>query len=72
MISFKTHDRMKIGTPIIKVKTISRVLDFYQKDLELQVNNKKYDDSSPVYVYELGFKNLPSSDTNILPLLSGY
>jgi catechol 2,3-dioxygenase len=59
---------MKIGTPILKVKNISKVLDFYQKYLGLQVNNKKDDDNSSVY--ELGFKNLSSSNTNISPLLT--
>lgn len=62
------HDKMKIGTPILKVKNISRVLHFYQKELGLQVNNKKYDDDNSVY--ELGLENLPSSDTNISPLLT--
>jgi catechol 2,3-dioxygenase-like lactoylglutathione lyase family enzyme len=48
---------MKIGTPILKVKNISKVLDFYQKYLGLQVNNKKDDDNSSVY--ELGLKICP-------------
>src|SRR5215204_6242159 len=60
------HDKLKIGAPTLRIRNITVVLDFYQKGLGLQVNNRKYDHDN--HVYELGF-SLPPSDANISPLL---
>jgi catechol 2,3-dioxygenase len=63
------HDNMKIGSIVLRVKKIERVLDFYQKYFGLQLNNKKhrYDNNNPAY--ELSFEHLASSDTTMSPLL---
>jgi catechol 2,3-dioxygenase len=66
LVSFRMHDKLEIGAPTLRIRNITVVLDFYQKGLGLQVNNRKYDHDS--HVYELGF-SLPPSDANISPLL---
>ncbi|MFZ0741869.1 MAG: VOC family protein [Nitrososphaeraceae archaeon] len=60
---------MKIGSIVLRVKKIKRVLDFYQKYFGLQLNNKKhrYDNNNPAY--GLSFEHLTSSDTTMSPLL---
>lgn len=66
LVSFRMHDKLEIGAPTLKIRNITVVLDFYQKGLGLQVNNRKYDHDN--HVYELGL-SLPPSDANISPLL---
>jgi catechol 2,3-dioxygenase len=63
------HDNMKIGTIVLRVKKIERVLEFYQKYFGLQLNNKKHRYDSNSSAYELGFDHLASSDTTMSPLL---
>jgi catechol 2,3-dioxygenase len=63
------HDNMKMGTIVLRVKKIDRVLNFYQKYFGLQLNNKKHLHNNNIPAYELGFDRLTSSDTTMLPLL---
>jgi catechol 2,3-dioxygenase len=63
------HDNMKMGTIVLRVKKIERVLNFYQKYFGLQLNNKKHLHNNNIPAYELGFDRLTSSDTTMLPLL---
>jgi catechol 2,3-dioxygenase len=63
------HDNMKMGTIVLRVKKIERVLNFYQKYFGLQLNNKKHLHNNNIFAYELGFDRLTSSDTTMLPLL---
>jgi catechol 2,3-dioxygenase len=66
LVSFRMHDKLEIGAPTLRIRNITVVLDFYQKGLGLQVNNRKYDHDN--HVYELGL-SMPRSDANISPLL---
>jgi hypothetical protein len=57
---------MKIGPPVLRVKNIDRLLDFYEKGLRLQVNKRYTDDDGNLFC-ELGFKhNSLSSDKPLL------
>ena len=47
---------MEVGSPILTVKNIDKVLEFYEKRLGLQVN-RKYQNENDRSVYEIGFKN---------------
>ena len=60
---------MKVGTPILRVKNITRVLDFYQNYFRLQLNNNghKYENIGPAY--ELGFSRNSTFGTTVAPLL---
>lgn len=51
---------MKIGSPLLRVKNIVKVLGFYGRHLGLHVN-KKYQNDDDNFVYELGIKHLSSS-----------
>ena len=66
MNSFKMQSGMKIGSPILRVKNIDKVLEFYERDLGLQVN-QRYQNENDSSVYEIGFKNA-HSDTPLLML----
>ena len=63
------HDNMKIGSIVLRVKKIKRVLDFYQKYFGLQLNNKKHRYDNNNSAYGLNFEHLTSSDTTMSPLL---
>ena len=66
MNSFKMQSGMKVGSPILRVKNIDKVLEFYERDLGLQVN-QRYQNENDSSVYEIGFKNA-HSDTPLLML----
>ena len=66
MNSFKMQSGMKVGSPILRVTNIDKVLEFYERDLGLQVN-QRYQNENDSSVYEIGFKNA-HSDTPLLML----
>jgi catechol 2,3-dioxygenase len=60
---------MRLGTPILRVKNITRVLNFYQKYFRLQLNNSGHKYENIGQAYELGFSRNSTFDTAIPPLL---
>jgi catechol 2,3-dioxygenase len=62
------HSDMKVGSPVLRVKNIDKVLAFYERDLGLQVNKKYQNDNNGNPVYELGFKDDVSFSGNESPL----
>ena len=70
------HHEMRIGSPVLRVKNIDRVLLFYQKGLGLHVNRRYQDgeDDDDDHVdgdnleYDLAFKQKFLSDEPILIL----
>jgi catechol 2,3-dioxygenase len=52
---------MEVGSPILTVKNIDKVLEFYEKRLGLQVN-RKYQNENDRSVYEIGFKKTYSDE----------
>jgi catechol 2,3-dioxygenase len=74
LISFKMHSGMRIGSPVLRVKNIDRILLFYEKGLGLHVNRRYQDGDdddggSDNLEYKLGFKQkFFSSDEPVLIL----
>ena len=66
------HSGMGIGSPVLRVKNIDRVLRFYEEGLGLQVNRRYHDDDdgggSHNLVCELGSKQKSMSNEPILIL----
>jgi catechol 2,3-dioxygenase len=68
------HSEMRIGSPVLRVKNIDRVLLFYEKGLGLHVNRRYQhgeddeDVDSDNLEYDLGFKQKFLSDEPILIL----
>ena len=58
---------MSVGSPVLKIRDIDKVLTFYEKEVGLR-NNKKYHDDNDDLMYELNSKYVPFSDKR-LPLL---
>ncbi len=56
MNSFKMQSGMKVGYSYTRVKNIDKVLEFYERDLGSQVN-QRYQNENDSSVYEIGFKN---------------
>jgi catechol 2,3-dioxygenase len=68
--NFKIHSGVNVGSPILRVMNIDKILAFYQSGLGLQVNNKYqiHDKDAGNQVYEIGFKYNMYSDKPLLLL----
>jgi catechol 2,3-dioxygenase len=66
--NFKIHSGVNVGSPILKVMNIDKILAFYQSGLGLQVNNKYqiHDKDAGNLVYEIGFKYMYSDKPLLL------
>jgi catechol 2,3-dioxygenase len=66
--NFKMHSGMNVGSPVLRVINIDKILAFYENGLGLQVNNKyqNHDDDAGNLVYEIGFKHLYSDKPLLL------
>ena len=64
---FQMPSDMSVGSPVLKIRNIDKVLTFYEKEVGLR-NNKKYHDDNDDLMYELSSKYVPFSDKR-LPLL---
>ena len=69
LVRFKMDSRMRIGSPVLRIKNIDRILRFYNECLELQVNRNYHDkEASDNVEYELGSKQKSFYDGPILIL----
>ena len=57
---------MSVGSPVLKMRNIDKVLTFYEKEVGLRINKKYHDDNDDL-MYELRSKYVPISDKR-LPL----
>jgi catechol 2,3-dioxygenase len=66
--NFKIHSGVNVGSPILRVMNIDKILAFYQSGLGLQVNNKYqiHDKDAGNLVYEIGFKYMYSDKLLLL------
>jgi catechol 2,3-dioxygenase len=66
--NFKIHSGVNVGSPILRVMNIDKILAFYQSGLGLQVNNKYqiHDKDAGNLVYEIGFKYMYSDKPLLL------
>jgi catechol 2,3-dioxygenase len=66
--NFKIHSGVNVGSPILRVMNIDKILAFYQSGLGLQVNNKYqiHDKDAGTLVYEIGFKYMYSDKPLLL------
>src|SRR5215204_680249 len=64
------HSGMRIGSPVLRVKNIDRILRFYEERLGLQMNRRYQvgDDGGDNLVCELGSKQKSMSNESILIL----
>jgi catechol 2,3-dioxygenase len=58
---------MSVGSPVLKIRNIDKILTFYEKEVGLCINKKYHDDDDDL-IYELSSKYVPFSDKR-LPLL---
>ena len=58
---------MSVGSPVLKIRNIDKILTFYEKEVGLGINKKYHDDNDDL-MYELSSKYVPFSDKR-LPLL---
>lgn len=58
---------MSVGSPVLKIRNIDKILIFYEKEVGLGINKKYHDDNDDL-MYELSSKYVPFSDKR-LPLL---
>jgi catechol 2,3-dioxygenase len=58
---------MSVGSPVLKIRNIDKILTFYEKEVGLCINKKYHDDDDDL-IYELSSKYAPFSDKR-LPLL---
>jgi catechol 2,3-dioxygenase len=78
LVRFKMHSEMRIGSPVLRVKNIDRILRFYEERLGLHVNRRYYQDGNDDdddggggghnLVCELGSKQKSMSNEPILIL----
>ena len=52
---------MNVGSPMLKIRNIDKVLTFYEKEVGLHINKKYHDDNDDL-LYELSSKYVPFSD----------
>jgi catechol 2,3-dioxygenase len=58
---------IKVGSPILRVRNIDKILAFYEKKLGLQVKRRRQDDYGNA-VYELGFEQIDYPEESLLQL----
>lgn len=58
---------MSVGSPVLKIRNIDKILTFYEKKIGLDMNKKYHNDNDDL-MYELSSKYVPFSDKR-LPLL---
>jgi catechol 2,3-dioxygenase len=63
---FQMPSGMSVGSPVLKMRNIDKVLTFYEKEVGLRINKKYHDDNDDL-MYELRSKYVPISDKR-LPL----
>ncbi len=66
--SFRMHDDMRLGAPMLRVRDLETTLRFYLNDFGLLVNRKYDDPSDDLQVLELGFRTAPKNGESILTL----
>jgi len=59
---------MKLGSPVLRVRNIDKILAFYEKKLGLQVKRRHQDDDDGYAVYELGFMQIDHPEESLLQL----
>ena len=59
---------MKVGSPVLRVRNIDKILAFYEKKLGLQVKRRHQDDNDGYAVYELGFVQIDYPEESLLQL----
>jgi|SoiMetStandDraft_2_1073263.scaffolds.fasta_scaffold64286_1 catechol 2,3-dioxygenase len=59
---------MKVGSPVLRVRNIDKILAFYEKKLGLQVKRRHQDDDDGYAVYELGFMQIDHPEESLLQL----
>ena len=59
---------MKVGSPVLRVRNIDKILAFYEKKLGLQVKGRHQDDNDGYAVYELGFMQIDHPEESFLQL----
>lgn len=52
---------MSVGSPVLKIRNIDKVLTFYEKEIDLRMNKKYHNDNDDL-MYELCSKYVPFSD----------
>jgi catechol 2,3-dioxygenase len=67
LVGYKMLSSMRIGSPVLRVRSIDKILAFYEKKLGLHVKRiRKDNDGNPVY--ELGFVYLDYPEESLLQL----
>ena len=59
---------MKVGSPVLRVRNIDKILAFYEKKLGLQVKRRHQDDKDGYAIYELGFVQIDRPEESLLQL----
>jgi catechol 2,3-dioxygenase len=62
---------MSVGSPVLKIRNIDKVLTFYEKEVGLRMNKKYHDDNDDL-MYELSSKYVPFSDKRSPLLILQY
>jgi catechol 2,3-dioxygenase len=66
--SFRMHDGMHLGAPVLRVRDLESLLGFYENDFGLEVNGRYRDPSNDLQTLELGFRTRPKDSEPILVL----
>jgi catechol 2,3-dioxygenase len=61
MDGFQMPSGMSVGSPVLKIRNIDKVLTFYEKEVGLRINKQYHDDNDDL-IYELSSKYVPFSD----------
>jgi catechol 2,3-dioxygenase len=59
---------MKVGSPVLRVRNIDKILAFYENKLGLQVRRRHQDDNDGYAVHELGFTQIDRPEESLLQL----
>ena len=62
---------MSVGSPVLKIRNIDKVLTFYEKEVGLRINKKYHDDNDDL-MYELSSKYVPFCDKRSPLLILQY
>ena len=68
MTSFKMHSGMRVGSPVLRVSNIDKILEFYEKKLGLQVKRRHKEDNDGSLICKLGFNDVGQTEESLLQL----
>ena len=59
---------MRVGSPMLRVSNIDKILEFYEKKLGLQVKRQHKEDNNGSLICELGFNGVGQTEESLLQL----